>query len=117
MKFFYARKTLKCRGCRSIINRGEVCIRTSHKNKQTGVTYGFIYHYECYLEDYVEKVRKSALYWLQQQLPPKKRGRPRKYSSPKEADRLRALIYYHEKAGNIKRIAEVMNELNKLFVR
>ncbi len=117
MKFFYARKTLMCRGCHTSIDRGEVCIRTFHKNRQTGVPYAFIYHYECYVQDFIERIRKSAFYWIRQQHPPKRRGRPKKYLDIKESNKLRALIHYHRKAGNEDRVNQLLSLLKGLEVK
>ena len=115
MKFIIAKHTLSCRHCRGEITPGDLFCRTFHRNKQTGATFGFCYHYDCYIIDYVERIRRSALYWQGQQVPPKKKGRPVKSSNPKEYRRLKALQRYHRKAGNEDRVVELEARLEELL--
>lgn len=114
MRFIIAKHNLICRHCGGGISPGELFCRTFHKNKQTGAAFGFCYHYECYIVDYVERIRKSALYWKGMQVPLKKRGRPPKSNHPKLYRKLMALKRYHKKAGNEDRVQELQMEIEAL---
>lgn len=114
MRFLFAKHHLTCKHCRAEITLGELFCKTFHENKQTGATFGFSYHYECYIEDYVERIRKSALYWRNKLTPPKKRGRPVKSTHPKIYRKLMALKRYYRKTGNTDKVRELETELESL---
>ena len=114
MRFIIAKHNLVCKHCGGEILPGEFFCRTFHKNKQTGASFGFCYHYECYIADYVERIRKSALYWKSKLKPPKKRGRPVKSTHPKIYRKLMALKRYYRKTGNTDKVRELETELEGL---
>ena len=114
MKFFYAKRDIQCKYCPGVITRGQFYLRTNYKNSTTGRYYSFPYHYECYKEYFLERLDKDALYFKGEMELPKKLGRPKKYWNSKLADRLRALIYYHKKAGNDEKVQELQAKLDKL---
>lgn len=114
MRFIFAKHTLNCKYCSGEIFPRELFCRTFHRNKQTGATFGFCYHYECYIEDYVERIRKSALFWKSKLTPQKKRGRPTKSSYPKAYRKLMALKRYHEKLEHTDRVIDIENKIKEL---
>jgi len=114
MRFIFAKHDLVCKHCGGEIPYGELFCRTFHRNKQTGATFGFCYHYQCYIEDYTEKIRKSALYWMGQQVAPMRRGRPVKSTNPREYRRLKALRRYHVEAGNVEAVRTIDDKLREI---
>lgn len=117
MKFYYAKREIKCSRCPGNIERGELYIRTNHRNPVTGKYYSFPYHFECYKEYFNERLTNDANHFKGILTKPKKLGRPKKYASSKLADRTRALIYYHKKAGNTEKVAELERWMNDLLIR
>lgn len=107
MRFFYAKKTLRCKGCGSEIQRNDVCIRTFLRNKVTGQGYGLVYHYQCYISAFTERIRTQALAWLDKQEKRRPIGRPTIYTNGKEVNRLKGLIRYYKKVGNQEKVQEL----------
>lgn len=111
MKFFFARKDHICLQCRTEISKGEAFVRLSISNRQGTGEIGLLFHPMCYSKWNEEKFVQRFLEWKRQQVPPKKRGRPRKHADPKMVNRLKALQRYHEKAGNEARVKELEAKL------
>lgn len=116
MKYLFAKRPMTCKGCDSKILRGEFYIRNNARNKSTGVFYSFPYHLECYIKYVTDKIRKDAMFYMGIQEKPKKAGRPRKYSNPELAERLKALERYHRSAGNPERADEVKSIVDGLIL-
>lgn len=113
MKFFFAKDTHICLYCRSEINQGEAFVRLSIKNRQGGEI-GLMFHPECYPKWDEKKFNQRFLDWRRGQIPPRKRGRPRKYKNPVEANKLKTLQNHYRKAGNTDRVAELEIKLKEL---
>ena len=116
MKFFFAKSTHICLYCRSEINQGEPFGRLTINNRQGGKM-GLIFHPWCFSKWSEEKFNQRYLNWERQQIPPRKRGRPRKYKDSEKANRLKSLLTYHKKAGNIGRVGGIERELKELEVK
>ena len=115
MRFFFAKSTHICLYCRAEINQGEPFCRLIINNRQGGKI-GLIFHPECCPRWNEEKFNQRYLDWRRQQIPPRKRGRPRKYKNPEQVNRLRSLLTYHKKAGNIGRVGEIGTKIKELEV-
>lgn len=115
MKFFFAKSEHICLYCRATISQGEPFVRLTIKNRQGGKM-GLIFHPECYPRWNEDKFNQRFLSWRLNQIPPRKKGRPRKYSDSLGSVRLRALIHYYKKAGNVDRVAELETKLGELLV-
>lgn len=116
MRFSFARKDLICKysGCKGTIQRGDICVRTFYSNK-SGFRSIFCYHLECFLKGFEERFNKSCLYWMQQQVPPKKLGRPPIPCSDRpKRRRLLSLMIYHKHLGNTSRVEEIQKEIEVL---
>lgn len=114
MKFLFAKKIKICKHCETSIDRGELYILNSHRNKVTGRYFSFPYHYECYIKHFTERVRRDALHFMKQLEPPKKLGRPRKHSNPKLINRKKSLVRYHREAGHTERAIEIQQQIDLL---
>jgi hypothetical protein len=99
MKFYFAKRPMKCLVCHLDIKKGELYIRNTHKGTD-GHWYSFSHHYECYITAFTERVRQDALYYMGKLPRPKKPGKPQIHYNPKEVNRLKSLIRYHVNKGN-----------------
>jgi hypothetical protein len=112
MRFLFAKHRIDCKYCHSEILRGELYVQTFFRKEALKLV--FRYHFDCYLTDYAERIRKSALYWQNKMNPPKKMGRPIRSTSPVYYRKLKALYRYHMNKGNIDRANEVQYEINRI---
>lgn len=115
MKFFYAKHPHICLYCRAEISQGEPFVRLIINNRQGGKI-GLIFHPECYPRWNEEKFNQRFLNWLSNQIPPRKRGRPRKYKDSVEANRLKTRQNQYRKAGNEDRVKELEIEIKEMEV-
>lgn len=119
MRYFYARKDVFCFWCKTYIQRGELVARASYTkiDKETGAkqNFGFCYHADpCYVQAFTDRYNRSLMHWRQQLIPPKKRGRPRRFTDPIKAQRLRCLLAYHKRTGNEDRVQELQAMLKAM---
>ncbi len=113
MKFLFAKHTIICKACPAEIMRGELYLRTFIKTETYRAS--FNYHYECYIAEMAERIRKRALYWMDKQRPPKKMGRPPKTSMPIKYRKLKALQRYHQKAGHPEDVARIEVRIRRII--
>jgi hypothetical protein len=118
MKISYAKKEYHCNQCKFPISRGEEMVTTFYKNKTTGVFVSFAYHATtCYPTYLQERYTKDYAHWHATLIKPKPLGRPRLYKDKNrsvEIHRLKALISYHSKSGNVDTVAELQTKLGEL---
>ena len=121
MRFLYIKNEQICGYCRSPLSYGEeaVVLRIKHRN---GAIIPVFFHTDrCYElwnnETFVSRLlrwRETATQRPKRKKTPKKMGRPRKYSNPTLARRLKALLWYHKKAGNLERATQIQTEVVSL---
>lgn len=119
MKFLIAKNDkLFCLHCKSIIYYGEHYIGVFYKKNFQGIVRrnNLIFHVDCYRAWADENVVKRYLAFKESLDPPKKRGRPFRYRDGKEANRIKTLIKYHEKAGDSVKAGRLMIRLLRLRV-
>ena len=111
LKFFYAKHEHTCHSCKSIISRGEIFVRIQFNSRQR-TSMSLLFHAECYSDWNVSVFNKKFLYWKEQQIPPKKIGRPLVPTSDRpKRRRLLSLLIYHRKAGNEERVLEIRKQI------
>ena len=119
MKFCYLKKDQDCKGCGSLILKGEeaVIIRYSVQN---GMVLPFAFHTQCFMgwsnQVFMYRLEK----WRSGTVPKKvkkRMGRPRKYKNRLKADRIRGLLYYYKKVGDTEKVKELEEQLNKTLIR
>ena len=125
MRFLYIKNEQICFQCGAtlIYNDEAVVVRVEHSN---GYTIPQFFHPECFMEWSSSSFMNRLTSWKMsaEERPPRKRkprakiimGRPKKYSKPIIAGRLRASISYHRKAGNEDRVRELEEELKLLTI-
>ncbi len=119
MRFFYAKHEQVCRKCKGIINYGDeaVVLRWKHNN----IFIPLVFHTACYIEWVTDNFNRRWRDWKLGASPRrirKRRGRKFIYSNRKQAkdvNRLKSLLYYHKKAGNEGKVAELENRLRELL--
>lgn len=112
----------QCSHCQKLLKRGDAVVRIifqmdkGYYGEREGQSYekqaSLVFHKDCYLE--------HTKLWIDNQLflhPAKfksKVGRPKKYNNPEEVNRLKSLLTYHKKAGNIGRVGEIEGKIKEL---
>lgn len=117
MIFCYAKKPDICswRECKGAIDRGDFCVREYMENQNTGQGFSRMFHYDCYLDYTLEKIRKWAINWQGTQNKPVKVGRPSVYTDGKLARNLQCLIKYHASRGHVSKTHDLELKLSKLI--
>lgn len=112
MKFWIAKKEIKCHGCKGSILRGE------HYTKLFICNDNFkkilFFHVECYKEWVISKYEAQYQEWFESLVPKIPRGRPKKYYNGKEVHRKKALIRYHRNKGHEEIVQGLEEELRRL---
>lgn len=116
MRFFFAKSTHICLHCRAGISQGEPFCRLIINNRQGGKM-GLIFHPECYPKWNEEKFNQRFLRWMSDQIPPRKRGRPRKYKDSVKANRLKTRQNQFRKAGNEAKVKELEGRIKGMEVK
>jgi len=111
MRFSWAKGNKTCKQCGEVIERGEHQIHITFKGSQ-GYWIHYYYHQSCYLQYLDLFIRK---WFIEHPNPQKKRGRKPVTTYNRERRRqLLALYRYHRKKGNIRRMAQVEDEIREL---
>ena len=120
LKFGIAKNdSLFCHWCKENIPYGEhyVALFFSVKWGERKVRKSFIFHVDpCYIEWKVASFNDKYSYWKTSLTEPKKRGRPKTYQNGKEIHRMKSLITYHRKAGNLDKVGELEEQLAKITI-
>ena len=112
----------QCCYCQKLLKRGDAVVRIiyhmdkGYYGKRDGKDYekraSLMFHRNCYLE--------HTKLWIDNQLSlhpvrfKSKVGRPKKHDSPEEVNKLKSLLTYHKKAGNISRVGEIEGKIKEL---
>ena len=117
MRFFFAKKDHICLHCRTEIKRGEPFTRLGISSRNGTGQVGLLFHIECFPVWNEANFVRRFLTWRDNQIPPKKRGRPLVPTTDRKKRRqLLSLLTYHKKAGNIDRVREIENKIKELEV-
>ena len=118
MKFFYAKKDLRCLACGAFILKGEAVTRIFARKEIDGQKTGYVlfFHTECYPPYFINWYNKQLEHWYHSHEKPKKVGRPKKYLHGKEVHKTKSLMRYHKEAGNMDRVMELTAELKTLIM-
>ena len=122
MKFCQLKSEQDCFYCGSTMSYGEEAVVTRIRRKN-GTFNLKIAHVECFQKWSGEEFSRRYFLWKENiTLRPKKRkyrkkkitGRPRVFSHPVIAARLRGLIHYYRKRGDSVKVEELQAELNTM---
>lgn len=112
MRFFRVKHEQTCRGCGSTMLPDDEAIVL----RICGIPYTF--HVGCFLEwnrtTFTHRLEQWRATQTGNHKVKPKRGRPRKYTNPIEASRLRVLKHYYIKKGNLEKIGELEHKLGEL---
>lgn len=117
MRILVNRKNEKtCDRCDGHIKRGEIYVLASYISKITQRWYSNNYHYECYKEVVIERMDNKFMEFSQMLTPPKRPGRKPIHDNPVLVNRVKSLISYHRRAGNMQRVEEIRREYGDLRI-
>jgi len=116
--FFFARKTHICFYCKTEIKRSEAFVKHSFRGRNTQGELGLLFHIDCYHKWWDEFFVKRFLDWKLSKTPPKRMGRPLKYTTPYSVtQRLRCLLNYHKRLGHNEQVEELRNKLTECEIK
>jgi len=97
MRFFMAKSEHQCHYCKLAILKGSPFVRLVVTNGE--IRLGLLFHPDCFPTWEVLKFRERFSNWYQSHKPAEKRGRPKKYTDSKAANRINSLRLYRQKKG------------------
>lgn len=123
MRFFYVKNPQICQGCKTEMQHNELAVVLLMNIQGHKIPMAF--HPQCYLE-WNEKMFYHRLEQFQLGNNPRpkrvrkfkpKMGRPRLYTSPLYAYRLRASLRYHQNHGNEDKVKEIKESLEAITIK
>lgn len=123
MRFFHVKKEQKCQGCPSTLLYNDEAVVILINIGEVKIPY--VFHVGCFLEwsnqmfiHRLESWRQGTTKRPERKRKPKpKIGRPRKYSDPIKAGRLRSLAYYYQQIDQMDKVREMLERLDRLRIQ